>query len=69
MKVLLIIFLVGVAAVGIAHVVNPSSFVKRSGVRKGGEMLNDWNETGFQLLGVILAGGAIYGIYLVFRSS
>jgi hypothetical protein len=33
----------------------PDRFLKRSSVRKGGEMLTDFNRTGFQIAGIIIA--------------
>ena len=36
-------FLILFAAVGVAHVINPDWFTKHSGIRKGGEMLTEWN--------------------------
>ena len=49
--------------VGVAHVLRPDWFIKRSGVRKGGEMLSEWNRLQFQMVGAILAAGAGYGLY------
>jgi len=59
--------LVVFAAIGVAHIVNPDWFIKRSAVRKGGEMLTDWNRLGFQVVGAIFAGFAIYGLYVLLR--
>ena len=59
---LLAIFL----GVGIAHIINPDWFIKRSGVRKGGEMLTDWNRFQFQVAGAIFAGLAAYLLYVLF---
>src|SRR5690349_21144637 len=53
--------------IGIAHVINPDWFIKRSGVRKGGDLLNDWNRFGFQIAGVLFAGFAAYLLYALFR--
>ena len=61
---LLLIFL----GVGLAHVIKPDWFIKRSGVRKGGELLTDWNRLGFQVAGAIFAGLAAYILYALFRS-
>jgi hypothetical protein len=60
----LLVFFVGV---GIAHVINPDRFMKRSGVRRGGEMLTEWNRLGFQLAGALFAGVAAYGLYVLLR--
>ena len=56
------------AAIGVAHVVNPDWFIKRSSIRKGGEMLTEWNRLGFQIVGAIFAGFAIYGLYVLLRN-
>ena len=61
------IILVLFAAIGVAHIVNPDWFLKRSGIRKGGEMLTEWNRLGFQIVGAIFAGFAIYGLYVLLR--
>ena len=59
-ELLLIALLLVSAGIGIAHIFKPRWFVNRSGVRKGGEMLNDWNELGFQIGGALFAAFAIY---------
>ena len=51
------------AAVGVAHVVYPDWFIRRSSARKGGEMLTEWNRLGFQIAGAIFAGFAVYLLY------
>jgi hypothetical protein len=53
------------AAIGVVHVVRPDWFIKRSGVRKGGEMLTEWNRLQFQIIGAIFAAFAGYGLYTV----
>ena len=53
---------------GIAHIVNPEWFIRRSGVRKGGDLLTEWNRTGFQIAGLIFAGLAAYLLYVLFRA-
>jgi hypothetical protein len=65
--VVVVAFLVLFACVGIAHVISPDWFVKRSGVPKGGEMLSAWNDFGFRLVGIVFAGGAVYMLYLLSR--
>ena len=62
-----VLMLVAFAGVGIAHVFKPDYFMKRSGVRKGGEMLTEWNRLGFQIAGSIFAAVAIYMLYSIFR--
>jgi hypothetical protein len=49
--------------IGIAHVIFPDRFIKGSSVRKGGEMLTDFNRTGFQIAGIIIAA---FGGFLVY---
>ncbi len=48
------ILLVGFAAIGIAHIFKPDYFIKHSGVRRGGDLLNRWNRVNFQIVGVSL---------------
>jgi len=67
--VVAVVILVIFAAIGIAHIVDPSWFVKRSGARKGGELLNDWNELGFRIVGALLAAGSLYILYSLFISN
>jgi hypothetical protein len=62
-----VVFLVLFACIGIAHLVSPDWFIERSGVRKGGEMLTEWNRLGFRAAGGIFAGGAVYILYLLSR--
>jgi hypothetical protein len=61
----LVAALVFFACIGVAHVVNPDRFIKRSGFRKGGEMLTEWNRLTFQIFGAILAGFATYLLYVL----
>ena len=59
--------LVFFAALGIAHVINPDWFIKRSGLRKGGELLTEWNRLGVQIAGAILTILAIWVLWDMFR--
>jgi hypothetical protein len=61
--VLVVSVLLIFAAIGVAHVLNPDWFIKRSGVRKGRELLTDWNHLQFQILGAIIAAFAAYALY------
>jgi hypothetical protein len=63
----LVVVLLSFFGIGVAHVIKPDWFVKRSGVRKGGELLSDWNRTQFQIVGAIFAGVAAYLRYVLFR--
>jgi hypothetical protein len=64
---LVAVVLVFFAAIGVAHVVYPDWFIKRSSVRKGGEMQTEWNRLGFQIAGAIFAGFAVYLLYHLLR--
>lgn len=64
--VTLVLALVFIFGMGIAHIVNPDYFIKRSGVPKGGEMPTDWNRTSFRALGAVLVGGILYFVYSEF---
>jgi hypothetical protein len=66
-RALLVLVLLAFAGIGVAHIIKPDWFVNRSGVRKGGELLSDWNRLGFQIAGGIFAAFAIYGLYILLR--
>ncbi len=51
--------------VGVAHIIWPDHFIKRSGVRKGGEMLTEYNRLGFQIVGFVLAAFAAGVLYRI----
>ena len=53
--------------IGVAHVVKPDWFVKRSGARRGGDMLTEYNRAGFQIAGALFAAVVIYPLYSLFR--
>ena len=59
--------LLGFFGLGVAHIIKPDWFIRRSGVRRGGELLTDWNRMEFQLVGAIFAGLAAYVLYHLFR--
>jgi hypothetical protein len=59
--------LVFFAVLGIAHVLNPGWFIKRSGLRKGGELLTEWNRIGVQFVGAILTIFAIWVLWSILR--
>ena len=65
---LLVVLLVVFLCVGIGNVINPDWFIRRSGVRKGGKLLTDWNRWEFQIAGAVFAGLAAYLLYVVLRS-
>jgi len=62
-----VLMLVAFASIGIANLFKPDYFIKRSGVRKGGELLTESNRIGFQIAGAVFAGVAIYLLYVMFR--
>ena len=66
-QALLVLMLLIFVGIGVAHVFKPDWFVKRSGVRKGGDMLGEYNRAGFQIAGALFAAAAIYMLYSLFR--
>jgi hypothetical protein len=66
-EVLAVLLLLIFAGIGVAHVFKPDWFVKRSGVRKGGDLLTEYNRMGFQIAGAIFAAGAIWVLYSLLR--
>jgi hypothetical protein len=67
MSVIVVIVLLAFAGIGIVHILKPDYFMKRSGVRRGGELLTEWNRLGFQISGAVFAAFAIYLLYVFFR--
>jgi hypothetical protein len=61
--VLGIVVLLFFAGVGVAQVANPDWFVARSGMRKGGEMLTPWNQSGVRFAGLIETTAVTYILY------
>jgi hypothetical protein len=55
------------AGIGVAHVVNPDPFIRRSGVLKGGELLTRSNRFQFRIVGALFAAFAIYLLYQLLR--
>ena len=49
--------------VGLAHVFRPGYFYRRSGIRKGGEMLTEFNLIGVQMVGLVVALFALGVMY------
>jgi hypothetical protein len=64
---LLVLLLIFFAGIGVAQFLKPGWFVKRSGIRKGGDMLTEYNRAGFQIAGALFAAGALYMLYSLFR--
>jgi hypothetical protein len=67
LRMTVVLMLVAFAGIGVGHIFRPDYFVKRSGVRRGGELLTEWNRLAFQIAGAIFAGFAIYLLYVLFR--
>jgi len=67
LRTIVVFMLLAFAGIGIAHTFRPDYFLKRSGLRRGGEFLREWNRLGFQIAGAIFAGFAVYLLYVVFR--
>ena len=62
--VLVLIFFMGI---GIGHMLYPDHFMKRTALRHGGEMLTNWNRTGYQLVGLMVmafSGWVLYQLAL-----
>jgi hypothetical protein len=51
--------------IGIAYVIFPDRFIKRSSVRKGGQMLTDFNRIGFLIAGSVIAAFGGFMIYVL----
>ena len=58
--VLLVLF-----CIGIGHALYPNHFLKRSGLRKGGEMLTEFNRMGFRFVGIIFAAFSGCLLYVI----
>ena len=65
--VIVVLMLLAFAGIGVAHIFKPDYFMKRSGARRGGELLTEWNRLGFQIVGAVFAAFAIYLLYVFFR--
>jgi hypothetical protein len=48
---------------GVAHVIVPDYFIKRSAIRKGGELLTESNRIGFQIVGIVVA---LFGAVMIY---
>jgi hypothetical protein len=66
--VLAVIVLLFFFGIGVAHLIWPDYFIKRSGLRKGGEMLTDFNRMGVQAVGAITAGATLYFTYDILKN-
>ncbi len=67
LDLVVVLLLVVFAGIGIAHIFKPDWFIKRSDVRRGGEMLSEYNRARFQIAGAVFAAIAIYMLYSLFR--
>ena len=61
--VAVMLFLTGL---GIVQVIKPNRFMN-SYLRRGGELLTDWNRMGVQIAGAILAGASLWIIWDLLR--
>jgi hypothetical protein len=62
-----IVILVFFFCAGVAHVIYPDRFLRRSGMRKGGEMLTDFNRLGIRLAGTLFAAFSGFLLYVLFK--
>jgi len=67
LRTIVVLMLLAFAGIGIAHIFTPDFFIKRSGVRRGGELLTEWNRLGFRIAGATFAGFAIYFLCVLFQ--
>ena len=51
--------------IGVGHILYPGYFLKRSAIRKGGEMLTNFNLGSLQIVAALVAGFAAYVLYEV----
>ena len=49
--------------IGVGHMLYPDYFMKRTTLRRGGEMLTGWNRTGYQFVGLMVAGFSGWVLY------
>lgn len=49
-----VMVLLGFMGLGIGHMLYPDYFMKRTALRRGGEMLTEWNRTGCQFVGLMM---------------
>jgi hypothetical protein len=59
---LVLLFFLGM---GIAHVIRPDYFLKRSAIRKGGEVLTAYNLVGIQFVAFVVALFALGVLYQI----
>jgi hypothetical protein len=57
------------AAIGIGCIINPDWGIKHFGqsLRRGGELLTEWNRIGLQFVGLAFGGFAVYLLYVLLR--
>ena len=49
-----VLVLLFVAGVGGGHILYSDYFIKRTAMRRGGDMLTEWNRTGAQFVGLLV---------------
>ena len=55
------------AGLGVAHIIRPHWFANRSGVRRGGSMLKEWNGLSFQVFGIVIVAAVVYLFYSLLK--
>jgi len=65
--ILVVLVCVLFAGIGVAALVNPDYFIRHSGMRKGGELLGDWNRLGMQVVGLVVIIIVIWALYSTLR--
>jgi hypothetical protein len=64
--ILLIGALLFFAGISLGHIFFPDYFVRRSGMRRGGEMLTVWNRMGVRFVGAVILGAIVCVVYIAF---
>jgi hypothetical protein len=67
--ILAVAILLVFAAIGIGCIINPDRGIKHFGqsLRRGGELLTEWNRIGIQFAGLAFGGFAVYLLYVLLR--
>jgi hypothetical protein len=58
-----VLILLAFLVAGIDMVIHPKRHMKNAWLRRGGEMLREWNETGVQGLGLVVTGVSAWILY------
>jgi hypothetical protein len=67
--ILTVAILLAFAAIGIGCIIKPDWGIKHFGqsLRRGGELLTEWNRIGIQFVGFAFGGCAVYLLYVLLR--